>query len=42
MKTNIGRSIAADDGRIGNHMSYKVRDEIIYPFPNFNGCTGEV
>ena len=27
---------------ISNHMSSKVRDEIIYPFPNINGCTAEV
>ena len=23
---------------ISNHSHYKLRDEIIYPFPNFNGC----
>ena len=27
---------------ICNHMPNKVWDEIIYPFPNFNGCTVEV
>ena len=27
---------------ISNHMPRKVWDEIIYPFPNFNGCTVEV
>ena len=25
--------------RISNYMLSKVQDEIIYPFPNFNGCT---
>ena len=28
--------------RISNNMSSKVWDEIIYPLPNFNGCTVEV
>ena len=28
--------------RIGNHIYYKVWDEIPYPFPNFNGATVEV
>ena len=28
--------------RISNHMSGYVRDEITYPFPNFNGCSIEV
>ena len=27
---------------ISNHMPSKVWEEIIYPFPNFNGCTVEV
>ena len=27
---------------ISNHTLSKVWDEIIYPFPNFNGATGEV
>ena len=27
---------------ISNGMSIKLRDEITYPFPNFNGCTVEV
>ena len=27
---------------ISNHMPTNVWDEIIYPFPNFNGATGEV
>ena len=27
---------------IGNHMHYKVWDEITYPFLNFNGATVEV
>ena len=27
---------------ISNHMPCKVSDEIICPFPNFNGCTVEV
>ena len=27
---------------VGNHMPYKVWDEITYPFPNFNGGTVEV
>ena len=27
---------------ISGHMPSKVWDEIIYPFPNFNGCTVEV
>ena len=27
---------------ISNHKPSKVWDEITYPFPNFNGCTGEV
>ena len=27
---------------ISNYIHYKVWDEIIYPFPNFNGATVEV
>ena len=27
---------------ISNYTHYKVRDEIPYPFPNFNGATVEV
>ena len=27
---------------IGNYIQYKVSDEIIYPFPNFNGTAVEV
>ena len=27
---------------IRNHMPNKMRDEITYPFPNFNSCTVEV
>ena len=27
---------------IGNYIHYPVLDEIIYPFPNFNGATFEV
>ena len=27
---------------IGNYIHYKVWDEVIYPFLNFNGCTAEV
>ena len=29
-------------GGISNHMLGKVWDEMIYPFPNFNGCAVEV
>ena len=29
-------------GGINNHMPSMVRDEITYPFPNFNGCTVDV
>ena len=28
--------------QISNYTHYKVRDEITYPFPNFNGATAEV
>ena len=28
--------------RISSNMHYKMRDEITYPFPNFNDCTVEV
>ena len=28
--------------RISNYIHYKVRDEITYPFLNFNGATTEV
>ena len=27
---------------ISNYVHYRVWDEIIFPFPNFNGCTVEV
>ena len=28
--------------KISNHVHYKMWDETIYPFPNFNGCTVDV
>ena len=38
----LGTPIGAPFTRINNHMPRKLWDEIINPFPNFNGCTIEV
>ena len=34
--------INSNPGMVSNYIHYKVRDEIIYPFLNFNGGTVEV
>ena len=38
----VTRCMATAKAWISNYVHYKVWDEIIYPFPNFNGCTVEV
>ena len=38
----VPRWVNCNFRKISNHMSIKRRDQITYPFPNFNGCTVEV
>ena len=36
------RAFALSTAWRSNHIDYKLWDEIIYPFPNYSGCTVEV